>query len=195
MHQSRLDAGPAIHPAVRIEGVWRAPRPASTGRISRTEGICGTPLEAGELRSGCPESPWNFRKPPGTIVGVDCQREPFAAVEFGHFKVAPHRRELVVDDTPIALGGRDCPGSYDSLLRPSMRHGCNDNRSAEANLLDEGIGRSRGVQCAANNARDKAAVAEISGRPIPKYYRRRRVVRSILSENHEPRRNESQPSA
>jgi predicted ATPase/DNA-binding winged helix-turn-helix (wHTH) protein len=43
---------------------------------------------------------------------VDGQREPFAALEFGRFKVVPHRRELIVDGKVIALGGR----AFDALL-------------------------------------------------------------------------------
>ena len=43
---------------------------------------------------------------------MDGQREPFAAVEFGRFKVVPHRRELIADGTPIALGSR----AFDALL-------------------------------------------------------------------------------
>jgi len=43
---------------------------------------------------------------------VEGGREPFATLEFGRFKVVPHRRELVVDGTPIALGGR----AFDVLL-------------------------------------------------------------------------------
>jgi DNA-binding winged helix-turn-helix (wHTH) protein len=43
---------------------------------------------------------------------VDGQREPFTAVEFGRFKVVPHRRELIADGTPIALGNR----AFDALL-------------------------------------------------------------------------------
>jgi DNA-binding winged helix-turn-helix (wHTH) protein len=37
---------------------------------------------------------------------VESQREPYAAVEFSRCKVVPHRRELVVDGAPVALGGR-----------------------------------------------------------------------------------------
>jgi DNA-binding winged helix-turn-helix (wHTH) protein len=33
-------------------------------------------------------------------------------VEFGRFKVVPHRRELIADGTPIALGSR----AFDALL-------------------------------------------------------------------------------
>src|SRR5262245_13324586 len=40
------------------------------------------------------------------------QREPLGAVEFGRFKVVPHRRELIVDGAPIALGNR----AFDALL-------------------------------------------------------------------------------
>jgi predicted ATPase len=43
---------------------------------------------------------------------VDGQREPFAAVEFGRFRVVPHRRELLADGAPIALGNR----AFDALL-------------------------------------------------------------------------------
>ena len=43
---------------------------------------------------------------------MDAERDPFAAVEFGRFKVVPHRRELLVDGTPVALGSR----AFDALL-------------------------------------------------------------------------------
>jgi predicted ATPase/DNA-binding winged helix-turn-helix (wHTH) protein len=43
---------------------------------------------------------------------VDGERDPFAVLEFGRFKVVPHRRELIVNDKPIALGGR----AFDTLL-------------------------------------------------------------------------------
>ena len=46
------------------------------------------------------------------MAGVDDQHEPFAAFEFGRFKVVPHRRELIVDGTPAALGSR----AFDVLL-------------------------------------------------------------------------------
>ena len=43
---------------------------------------------------------------------MDAERDPLAAVEFGRFKVVPHRRELTVDGAPIALGSR----AFDALL-------------------------------------------------------------------------------
>jgi predicted ATPase/DNA-binding winged helix-turn-helix (wHTH) protein len=43
---------------------------------------------------------------------VDGQHDPSAALEFGRFKVVPHRRELVADGTPITIGGR----AFDTLL-------------------------------------------------------------------------------
>jgi predicted ATPase/DNA-binding winged helix-turn-helix (wHTH) protein len=43
---------------------------------------------------------------------VDAERDPLAAVEFGRFKVVPHRRELTVDGVPIALGSR----AFDALI-------------------------------------------------------------------------------
>ena len=43
---------------------------------------------------------------------MDGGRDPFAVLEFGRFKVVPHRRELVVDGKPIPLGGR----AFDTLL-------------------------------------------------------------------------------
>jgi predicted ATPase/DNA-binding winged helix-turn-helix (wHTH) protein len=39
-------------------------------------------------------------------------RDPFAVVEFGRFKVVPHRRELLADGKPVELGGR----AFDTLL-------------------------------------------------------------------------------
>src|SRR2546425_942227 len=43
---------------------------------------------------------------------MDGERDPFAALEFGRFKVVPHRRELIVDGKPVTLGGR----AFDTLL-------------------------------------------------------------------------------
>jgi DNA-binding winged helix-turn-helix (wHTH) protein len=43
---------------------------------------------------------------------VDAERDPLAALEFGRFKVVPHRRELTVDGVPIALGSR----AFDALI-------------------------------------------------------------------------------
>ena len=43
---------------------------------------------------------------------MDAERDPLAAVEFGRFKLVPHRRELTVDGAPIALGSR----AFDALL-------------------------------------------------------------------------------
>ena len=40
------------------------------------------------------------------------QRAPLAAVEFGRFKVVPHRRELLADGEAVALGGR----AFDTLI-------------------------------------------------------------------------------
>jgi predicted ATPase/DNA-binding winged helix-turn-helix (wHTH) protein len=39
-------------------------------------------------------------------------RDPLAVLEFGRFKVVPHRRELLADGKPVALGGR----AFDTLL-------------------------------------------------------------------------------
>ena len=39
----------------------------------------------------------------GSSVGI----VPLAIVEFGRFRVVPHRRELLADGRPIKLGGRD----------------------------------------------------------------------------------------
>jgi len=43
---------------------------------------------------------------------VDGQREPLAALEFGRFKVVPHRRELIAGGASIAIGSR----AFDALL-------------------------------------------------------------------------------
>src|SRR5262249_2210097 len=40
------------------------------------------------------------------------ERDPFAILEFGRFKVVPHRRELIADGRPVTLGGR----AFDTLL-------------------------------------------------------------------------------
>ena len=40
------------------------------------------------------------------------EREPFAVLEFGRFKVVPHRRELLADGKAILLGGR----AFDTLM-------------------------------------------------------------------------------
>ena len=43
---------------------------------------------------------------------MDPASEPAASVEFGRFRVMPHRRELLADSRPIRLGGR----AFDVLL-------------------------------------------------------------------------------
>src|SRR6267143_285714 len=43
---------------------------------------------------------------------MDGERDPSAVLEFGRFKVVRHRRELLADGQPIALGGR----AFDTLL-------------------------------------------------------------------------------
>src|ERR1700741_5337896 len=46
---------------------------------------------------------------PGTMPGLP---EVPAPVEFGRFQVVRHRRELLVDDRPVELGGR----AFDTLV-------------------------------------------------------------------------------
>ena len=43
---------------------------------------------------------------------MESERDPFAVLEFGRFKVVPHRRELIADGKPVTLGGR----AFDTLL-------------------------------------------------------------------------------
>jgi DNA-binding winged helix-turn-helix (wHTH) protein len=43
---------------------------------------------------------------------VDLTSETPAIIEFGHFRVAPHRRDLLLDGQPVRLGGR----SFDVLM-------------------------------------------------------------------------------
>ncbi len=43
---------------------------------------------------------------------MDAELDPFAVLEFGRFKVVPHRRELIADGKPVTLGGR----AFDTLL-------------------------------------------------------------------------------
>jgi TolB-like protein/DNA-binding winged helix-turn-helix (wHTH) protein len=50
---------------------------------------------------------WNFLKCPSTIAGVHHISGAPTMVEFGRFRVVPHRRELLADGQPIKLGGRD----------------------------------------------------------------------------------------
>ena len=47
-----------------------------------------------------------------TIAAVDHVPDAPAIVEFGRFKVVPHRRELLADGGPIKLGGR----AFDLLM-------------------------------------------------------------------------------
>ena len=42
-----------------------------------------------------------------TIAAVDHAPDAPVIVEFGRFRVVPHRRELLADSRPIKLGGRD----------------------------------------------------------------------------------------
>jgi hypothetical protein len=37
---------------------------------------------------------------------MDLASETPAIIEFGHFGIVPHRRELLADGQPIKLGGR-----------------------------------------------------------------------------------------
>jgi TolB-like protein/DNA-binding winged helix-turn-helix (wHTH) protein len=50
---------------------------------------------------------WNFLKCPSTIAAVHHISGAPTMVEFGRFRVVPHRRELLADGQPIKLGGRD----------------------------------------------------------------------------------------
>src|SRR5882762_563819 len=43
---------------------------------------------------------------------MDLMSETPAIIEFGHYRIAPHRRELLVDGLPIQLGGR----TFDVLM-------------------------------------------------------------------------------
>jgi predicted ATPase/DNA-binding winged helix-turn-helix (wHTH) protein len=43
---------------------------------------------------------------------MEGERHPLATLEFGRFKVVPHRRELLADGKPLPLGGR----AFDTLL-------------------------------------------------------------------------------
>ena len=47
-----------------------------------------------------------------TIPPVDPVSEAPASVEFGRFRILPHRREVLADGRPIELGGR----AYDVLM-------------------------------------------------------------------------------
>src|SRR5712672_1466571 len=43
---------------------------------------------------------------------MDLMSETPAIIEFGHYRIAPHRRELLADGLPIQLGGR----TFDVLM-------------------------------------------------------------------------------
>ena len=43
---------------------------------------------------------------------MDPLSEALASVEFGRFRILPHRREVLADGRPIELGGR----AYDVLM-------------------------------------------------------------------------------
>jgi DNA-binding winged helix-turn-helix (wHTH) protein len=43
---------------------------------------------------------------------MDPASEPVASLEFGRFRVVPHRRELLADGRPVKLGGR----AFDMLM-------------------------------------------------------------------------------
>ena len=45
-------------------------------------------------------------------MAVDRVPEGLASVEFGHFRILPHRREILAGGRPIELGGR----AYDVLM-------------------------------------------------------------------------------
>jgi len=44
---------------------------------------------------------------PSTLATVEHAPDAPAIVEFGRFRVEPHRRELLAEGRPIKLGGRD----------------------------------------------------------------------------------------
>src|ERR1700741_5111776 len=48
----------------------------------------------------------------GSSAAMDITSETPAIIEFGRFRVAPHRRELLADGQPVRLGGR----SFDVLM-------------------------------------------------------------------------------
>src|SRR6266404_6305846 len=43
---------------------------------------------------------------------MDLTSETWAIIDFGHFRIVPHRRELLADDRPVRLGGR----TFDVLM-------------------------------------------------------------------------------
>ena len=80
---------------------------------------------------------------------MDAERDPLAAVEFGRFKVVPHRREITVDGAPITLTGLPSAELGESLLRlPSHGHAetCSPEKNEERpdRPQDEAPGASPG---------------------------------------------------
>src|SRR6266403_112763 len=63
---------------------------------------------------------------------MDLTSEKPAIIEFGHFRVVPHRRELLADGQPIHLGGR----TFDMLMDRGAR-GCRRQRYAYGTSLAE----------------------------------------------------------
>jgi DNA-binding winged helix-turn-helix (wHTH) protein len=50
---------------------------------------------------------------------MDFMSETLAIIEFGHFRIVPHRRELLADGRPLHLGGR----TFDVLMALIEGHG------------------------------------------------------------------------
>ena len=92
---------------------------------------------------------------------MDGERDPFAVLEFGRFKVVPHRRAFFVEDKPITLGGRafdtllaliDAGGSVidkDALMRRVWRDRIveENNLQAQISALRKALGADRDLIC------------------------------------------------
>src|ERR1700739_1557515 len=83
---------------------------------------------------------------------MDPMSEPPAIVEFGRFRILPHRRELLVDGQPIRIGGL----AFDVLLALIEAHGAVvsknalmsrvwPNRNVEENALQAQISALRDI--------------------------------------------------
>jgi branched-chain amino acid transport system substrate-binding protein len=64
------------------------------------------------VSSGLPGRTWNIRKRAIFVAGMVAGSDLRASVEFGRFRVVPHRRELLADGQPAKLGGR----AFDVLM-------------------------------------------------------------------------------
>src|SRR5438309_11122487 len=115
---------------------------------------------------------------------MDLTSETPAIIEFGHFRIVPHRRELLADDVPIHLGGR----TFDVLMaliegqgavvsKDALMHRVWPNRIIDEKNLHAQISALRNALGA-----DRNLIRTISGRG----YQFTGEVRTVAESPHTP---------